>query len=132
MGDAADDLMHQEMAGNWKDLLPENQLQAWGEYRVHGGKLDFTAWQEKQARDSVAGTSRRLWRMTTNIIGLEDMSNLAIQVGIQENSIMNCWEVSVMLGNIKDHSLAEKLAKVVRDIIWEEFSAKDAKHVKSN
>ncbi len=68
----------------------------------------------------------------TNIIGLDDMSNLAIQVGIQENPAMNCWEVGVMLGNIKDRDLAEKLAKVVRDLIWEEFSARDAKNVKSN
>lgn len=25
-----------------------DELQAFGEYRAHGGRLDFTAWQEKQ------------------------------------------------------------------------------------
>ena len=25
----------------------QEEAQAWGEYRTHGGKLDFTAWQEK-------------------------------------------------------------------------------------
>ena len=67
-----------------------------------------------------------------NIIELDDMSNLAIQVGIQENVAFNCWEVCAFLGNIKDRKLAEKLAQVMRDIMWEEFNAKDASHVKSN
>ncbi len=25
----------------------------WSEYRAHGGKLDYTAWQEKQERETV-------------------------------------------------------------------------------
>jgi len=28
----------------------QDELQAFGEYRAHGGKLDFTAWQERQGR----------------------------------------------------------------------------------
>lgn len=30
-----------------KPYAPD-QLQAWGEYKAHGGKLDFTAWQEQK------------------------------------------------------------------------------------
>jgi hypothetical protein len=29
----------------------QEKAQAWGEYRTHGGKLDFTAWEEMQERE---------------------------------------------------------------------------------
>jgi len=70
--------------------------------------------------------------MNTSIIELNDRDNLAIQVGMQQNPIMDCWEVIAMLGNVKDKATAEKLAKAVKDILWEEFSVTGAKYAKSN
>jgi hypothetical protein len=45
------------MSMAFKDWVIEKQeeqemVQAWSEYRAHGGKLDFTAWQEKQERET--------------------------------------------------------------------------------
>ena len=70
--------------------------------------------------------------MNTNIIALEDMENLAIAIGINPNPHHDCFELAVIIGNIKSKELAEKIGKVVHDMLWEEFNIKDAKNVKAN
>lgn len=63
---------------------------------------------------------------------LQNRTDIPVHIGLVRNDVMKCWEVLVMMGNIKTKEEAEDVADAMREILTKEFDATDVETEKSH